>query len=157
MLNLVLRATIMLVAASLFAAEKAHSDPVELLPPVRDPKLFRQSVDAECELPDLAPGLCRFRFLRVRDNRLVEVSTFVCQIQGDEGSYFLFRKATPDINPPYFKHVVATFIPGRTFPAGGPYYFTAGEQVVIWGETDTPNSPIVPNRCTIFGKMYRTD
>ena len=147
----------MLAAASLLAADMAYSA-VEFLPPTRDTRLFRQTVIPKCDIPTL-PNVCRFRFLRVKDNRLLELSTVACVVVGSNG-FILAKTATPN-NEAILATNVAFFLPeetsagGEVIAVGSPYYFTEGELVVIWSGTTDPESPL--NKCTIYGKISRTD
>src|SRR5688500_4756390 len=107
--NIVSRATrsvvavAMLAAASLFAADVAYSASDTLIgrlkaaearditraaevlpPPTRNTRPFRQRAFGNCEVPNEG-NLCRFQFLKVGDNRLLEISNIACVADGSSG------------------------------------------------------------------------
>lgn len=137
------------------ATAGAAATGVEFLPaPTRNTRLFRQTVFADCEVPD-EPEVCRFPFLRVGNNRLVELTTVACTNFGSESIFYLTTTMTPT-EEAIFESTITILGPNSVAPSiGSPFYFTTGERIVIW--SPLAGGPDPAYKCTIYGKISRTD
>ena len=115
----------------------------EVLPPLSNPRPFRQAVFGDCN------GLCLFLFDKVPAGSVLEADTVTCSVDNasDIGGV-IYRSGTPDA-----KTAIAVFpISNLSALASGPFYFMAGDRPTI----ETAGAAGNQEFCSMMGTLWST-